>query len=83
MAKKKLSYRESAAEIESILTAIDEETEVDIDELATRLERAAELIRFCSDRLRSAEMRVEKVTRDLARTVEGESSEAEDEASED
>ncbi len=83
MAKKKLSYRESAAEIESILTAIDEETEVDIDELATRLERAAELIRFCSERLRSAEMRVEKVTRDLARSVEGESSDSEGESSED
>ena len=69
MAKKTPTYREAAAEIEEILTAIDEETDVDIDELAARVERAAELIRFCTERLRSAESRVEKVTQELARTA--------------
>ena len=66
MAKKTPTYREAAAEIEEILEAIDEETDVDIDELAGRVERAAELIRFCSEKLRSAESRVEKVTQELA-----------------
>lgn len=63
------SYREAATEIEEILSWIDEEAEVDIDELAGRVERAAELIKFCSERLRSAEMRVEKVTQELAEST--------------
>ena len=46
--------------------ASDEEEDVDIDELATRVERAADLIRLCSEKLRAAELRVEKVTRELA-----------------
>ena len=66
LAKKAPSYREAAAEIEEILAKIDAETDVDIDELAGQVERAAELIRLCSDKLRSAESRVEKVTRELA-----------------
>lgn len=77
MAKKEPTYREAAAEIEEILSAIDAETDVDIDELAARVERAAELIRFCSERLRSAESRVEKVTQEFARTASEEGAEDE------
>jgi exodeoxyribonuclease VII small subunit len=69
MSKKTPTYREAAAEIESILARLDEETDVDIDELAARVERAAELIQFCSEKLRAAELRVEKVTRELAGTA--------------
>ena len=65
------SYREAAAEIESILARLDDESDVDIDEIAARVERAAELIRFCTEKLRSAELRIEKVTRDLAGTASG------------
>ena len=78
MARKAPSYREAAAEIEEILAAIDDETEVDIDELAARVERAAELIRFCTGRLRSAESRVEKVTEELARAAGDEDAQDED-----
>ena len=66
MSKKPPTYREAAAEIEAILARLDEQTDVDIDELAARVERAAELIRYCSEKLRAAELRVEKVTRELA-----------------
>ncbi|MFQ5655591.1 MAG: exodeoxyribonuclease VII small subunit [Planctomycetota bacterium] len=62
----KLTYREAAAEIDRILEGIESEEELDIDELAGQVERAAELIRFCSDRLTRAEMRVKTVTGDLA-----------------
>jgi exodeoxyribonuclease VII small subunit len=64
--KKAPTYREAAAEIEQILARLDEESDVDIDELTARVERAAELIRFCSEKLRAAELRVDKVTRELA-----------------
>ena len=63
------TYREAADEIEEILAKIEEDQQVDIDELAERVERAAKLIQFCFDRLRKAEMRVEKVTRDLTETA--------------
>ncbi len=66
MTKKTPSYREAAAEIEAILAHLDEDTEVDIEELAVQVERAAELIRLCSEKLRAAELRVEKVTQELA-----------------
>ncbi len=79
VSKKAPTYREAAAEIEQILATIDEETDVDIDELAARVERAAELIRFCSEKLRSAESRVEKVTQELARETPARDSEEESE----
>ena len=70
-----LTYRAAAAEIEDILEKIDDESEVDIDELASRVERASKLIGFCFDRLKGAEQRVTKVTEELARTAEGEDEE--------
>lgn len=76
MSKKPPTYREAAAEIESILARLDEDTDVDIDELAARVERAAELIKYCSEKLRAAELRVEKVTRELAGTAAEEGSPA-------
>ena len=80
LAKKAPSYREAAAEIEEILAKIDAETDVDIDELAGQVERAAELIRLCSDKLRSAESRVEKVTRELAENAGSDETDSEEES---
>lgn len=66
MAKKVPGYSEAAAEIEEILETIDASDSVDIDQLAEQVERAAELIRLCWDKLHAAELRVEKVTETLA-----------------
>ena len=63
---KELKYRDAAEEIERTLREIEDEREVDVDELADKVERAAELIRFCFDRLKKAETRVRKVTEELA-----------------
>ncbi len=69
---KELKYRDAAEEIERTLREIEDEREVDVDELADKVERAAELIRFCFDRLKKAETRVRKVTEELAAaTAEG------------
>lgn len=70
-----LTYRAAATEIEEILEKIDDESEVDIDELADMVERASKLISFCSDRLKGAEQRVTKVTEELAKTAAGNSEE--------
>ncbi|HIA27788.1 MAG TPA: exodeoxyribonuclease VII small subunit [Planctomycetes bacterium] len=66
MAKKTPGYSEAAAEIEEILEKIDASDTVDIDQLAEQVERAADLIRLCSDKLHAAGLRVEKVTETLA-----------------
>lgn len=65
MAKKEPTYREAAAEIDHILSEIEDETEIDIDELAGKVERAAHLIQLCMARLKGAETRVRKITDDL------------------
>ena len=54
-------------ELDGILSEIEEESEVDIDALAGRAERAAQLIQVLDDRLRSAEIRIRNVTDELAR----------------
>ncbi|MEM7260887.1 MAG: exodeoxyribonuclease VII small subunit [Planctomycetota bacterium] len=63
------SYRAAAEEIESILGQIERDRNLDVDRLADHVERASGLIKFCYDRLEKAEMRVRKVTDDLASTT--------------
>ncbi len=55
-----LKYKEAVGEIETILEAIDRD-EVDIDDLSRKVERAVQLIRFCQEKLRATEMKVNQV----------------------
>ncbi len=64
--KEQLTYRIAADEIDQILAELEDDQRADIDELAEKVERAAKLIRFCFERLKGAELRVEKVTRELS-----------------
>ncbi|MFT6400543.1 MAG: exodeoxyribonuclease VII small subunit [Bradymonadia bacterium] len=57
MAKSTPSYEDSLAEIEEILGAIEGE-ELPIDELAPKVERAAELLQICRGILADTETRV-------------------------
>ena len=66
--KEELTYREATDEIDRILKAIEDEREVDIDELAGKVERASDLIRVCFERLKGAELKIRKVTDELSRT---------------
>jgi exodeoxyribonuclease VII small subunit len=52
-----LPYAEAYAELQQILSALQAE-QVDIDQLATQIERANELIRICRERLRTAESKL-------------------------
>lgn len=63
------SYREAAAVIDRILSEIESETELDVDELADQVERASKLIDYCFERLRRADLRVRNVAEDLSRTT--------------
>lgn len=53
-------YAESMAEIESILTSLESD-DVDIDTLASQVERASQLIAHCEGRLRTTELSLQTI----------------------
>lgn len=59
-----VGYGEALAELESILDEIEDDA-VDVDVLATRVRRAAVLLRVCRDRITSARVEVEQIVADL------------------
>lgn len=58
------SYRAAADELDQILADLDDD-HLDVDVLADKVRRAAELIAFCRARISSARMEVEQVVADL------------------
>ena len=59
-----MGYGEARRELEEILRSL-EEGEVEVDQLAGKVERAAELIRLCRERLRAQEVKIRKIAREL------------------
>ncbi len=57
-------YAAALAELESILREL-EGSDVDVDRLADRVARAAQLITFCRDRIGSARVQIDEVLADL------------------
>jgi exodeoxyribonuclease VII small subunit len=57
-------YGEALVELERILDEIEDDA-VDVDVLATKVRRAAELLRFCRDRIASARIEVTQIVADL------------------
>ena len=55
-----MTYREAIEELETILRALETDA-VDVDDLTTRVERSAELIRLCRYKLRHAEASLDRV----------------------
>ena len=64
-AKKVPGYRDATREIDEILRGIDNANEIDVDALADDVERAAELLEICGDKLKAAEVRVREVSQRL------------------
>jgi exodeoxyribonuclease VII small subunit len=60
MAQKKQTYREAFAELEKILEELEGDNP-DVDDLATRVRRASELIKFCKGKLHDTESEIEKI----------------------
>lgn len=58
--KSQLSYESAVAELQEIITRLQEET-TGMDDLAGKVKRAAELIRFCREKLRATEEEVEQL----------------------
>lgn len=53
-------YAESMAELEAILASLEND-DVDIDALASQVERASQLIAHCEGRLRSTELSLQTI----------------------
>lgn len=69
-------YAAALAELQKILEAL-EAPDVDVDALAAHVDRAAELLRFCRERLEAAETQVTEIVaglEDLAAEEAGEDS---------
>lgn len=71
MAKKKmketaqpeLTYREAQAQLEQIVTAVENE-ELDVDELSEQVQRAMTLITFCRSKLKRTEEVIQQAFKD-------------------
>jgi exodeoxyribonuclease VII small subunit len=64
MAVKKITYTEAFNELQIILQQI-ENGEPDVDELAEKVKKAAELIKICKSKLYDTESEIEKILEDL------------------
>lgn len=64
MAVKKQTYREAITEIEEILSSIEND-ELDVDELAEKVNKVTLLLKFCKDKLYKTQEEVDKVLKEL------------------
>ena len=58
------TYAAAVDELEAILAELEDDR-LDVDQLAQRVARAAELIRLCRERIRSTRLEVEQIVADL------------------
>ena len=61
---RELKFGEAVSELEEILSRIDSE-EIDIDELASELKTAAQLLELCRSKIRKAETEVTQIVQSL------------------
>lgn len=59
-----LKFGEALTELEQIVRAIESE-QVDLDELADKVDRASELVAFCRERIATTELRVQSIIEGL------------------
>lgn len=67
MAKQELTYSKAFAELEKIVSQIENE-EIEIDKLSEQVKRASELLTFCKEKLKKSE----KEIADIMKEIEGE-----------
>lgn len=58
------SYEKALKELEEILEKMEND-EITVDELAVKVERATELLKYCGDKLKETEVRVIKVVKNI------------------
>ena len=60
MAKKKETYSQAMARLETIVRQVDS-NELEIDELVEKIKEANEIIAFCSEKLKKSDTEIEKL----------------------
>ena len=63
MEKKKETYSQAMARLETIVRQVDN-NELEVDELVEKIKEANEIIAFCSEKLKKADMEIEKMLAD-------------------
>ena len=63
MAKKKETYSQAMARLETIVRQVDS-NELEVDELVEKIKEANDIIAFCSEKLKKADMEIEKMLAD-------------------
>ena len=61
-----IGYAQALEELQSILEEL-ENNEVDVDKLATNVQRASQLIELCRERIGNAKLQIEEVVKGLAK----------------
>lgn len=62
----KQTYEQSVAELEKIVSELENAQETNIDELNAKVKRASELLAFCKRRLHETDAELEKVLEQIA-----------------
>lgn len=62
--KDKMNYTEAFEELQEIVASV-EEGEISVDDLSKKVKRAAELIKFCKEKLTSTEEDVNQILKKL------------------
>lgn len=76
-ANEPVGYAEAMREVESIISELDS-TSVDVDVLATKVERASFLINWCNERITSAQLTVDSLVANLSSFDDADEDEDED-----
>jgi exodeoxyribonuclease VII small subunit len=63
MAKEKETYSQAMVRLETIVRQVDS-NELEVDELVEKIKEANEIIAFCSEKLKKADMEIEKMLAD-------------------
>ena len=63
LVKKKETYSQAMARLETIVRQVDN-NELEVDELVDKIKEANAIIAFCSEKLKKADMEVEKLLAD-------------------
>ena len=63
MVKKKETYSQAMARLETIVRQVDN-NELEVDELVEKIKEANAIIAFCSEKLKKADMEIEKMLAD-------------------
>jgi len=64
MATKKISYKEAIEEVETILAEIEND-ELDVDELAEKVQRVSALLKMCKEKLHTTNEQVENILKEM------------------